>query len=142
MGTAQEVKLLEKIPQKPISDEILSFIQTNEINGKYFLLIKNFTRLNDSDISDLMQINIKTFRAKSKETAPLRSSLLSEHLITLLSLFKHGQEVFGTIDKFNEWLNKNNFIFGKKSPFVYLNTISGIKLVDDRLTGMQYGDNA
>jgi uncharacterized protein (DUF2384 family) len=139
---ATEVKLLEKIPQKPSSDEILSFIQTNEISGKYFQLIKNFTRLNDNDISALMQINIKTFRNKSKETVPLRSSLLSEHLITLLSLFKHGKEVFGTIDKFNEWLNKKNFMFGKKPPIEYLNTISGIKLVDDRLTGMEYGDNA
>lgn len=141
MGT-QEIKLLEKIPEKPNSDDILSFIQLNRINGKYFQLIKNFTKLNDNDISSLMQINIKTFRAKSKETEPLKSSLLSEYLITLISLFKHGQEVFGTIDKFNEWLNKNHFFFNKKPPINYLNTIAGIKFVDDRLTGMQYGDNA
>ena len=137
-----ETKLLEKIPNKPSSDEIFSFIQKNEISGKYFLLIKNFTRLNDDNISSLMQINIKTFRSKIKETESIKSSLLSEHLITLLSLFKHGKEVFGTIDKFNEWLNKKNFIFNKKIPIEFLNTISGIKLVDDRLTGMQYGDNS
>ena len=141
MGT-QEIKLLEKIPEKPNSDEILSFIQTNRISGKHFQLIKTFTGLNDSDISSLLQINIKSYRAKSKETEPIKSSLLNEYLITLISLFKHGQEVFGTIDKFNEWLNKNHFNFNKKSPLLFLNTIAGIKFVDDRLTGMQYGDNA
>lgn len=141
MGT-QELKLLEKIPEKPNSDQILSFIQTNIISGKHFQLLKSFTRLNDNDISSLLQINIKTFRAKSNETEPIKSSLLNEYLITLISLFKHGREVFGTIDKFNEWLNKNHFFFDKKPPLLFLNTIAGIKFVDDRLTGMQYGDNA
>ncbi len=141
MGT-QEIKLLEKIPKKPKSYEILSFIQVNLISGKYFQLIKNFTKLNDSDLASIMQINTKTFRARIKETAQLKSSLESEYLITLISLFKHGQEVFGTVDRFNEWLNKDHFFFDKKPPVSYLNTIAGIQYVDDRLTGIQYGDNA
>lgn len=141
MGT-QDFKLLEKIPEKPNSEEILSFMQVNPVSGKYFQLIKNFTKLNDNDIASIMQINAKTFRARSRETEPLKSSLLSEYLITLISLFKHGREVFGTVDRFNEWLNRVHFFFNRKPPVNYLNTIAGIKFVDDRLTGMQYGDNA
>ena len=139
----QEVKLLEKIPGNPSPEKILPFIQMNIINGKYFQLIKVFTKYNDGDISDLMQINIKTFRTyKSKRTASVKSSFLSERLVMLLSLFKHGKEVFGNVEKFDEWLNKKNFLFAKKSPREFLNTMSGIKFVNDRLTGMQYGDNA
>ncbi|MEZ4822026.1 MAG: antitoxin Xre/MbcA/ParS toxin-binding domain-containing protein [Ignavibacteria bacterium] len=30
---------------------------------------------------------------------------------------------------------------GKKSPITFLNTITGIRFVNDRLTAMEYGDN-
>jgi len=66
---------------------------------------------------------------------------LQEHVIMLLSLMKHGISVFGDTDTFSRWLERPNFFFDEKSPCYYLDTISGIKLIDDRLTSMEYGDN-
>jgi uncharacterized protein (DUF2384 family) len=54
---------------------------------------------------------------------------------------KHGIHVFGTAAAFEEWLNKGNFYFDNKLPVSFLNTITGIKFIDDRLTAMEYGDN-
>ena len=60
----------------------------------------------------------------------------------LISLFKHGIEIFGDEEKFKQWLKTENFYFGQKTPVVFIDTASGIKFIDDRLTGIEYGDNA
>ena len=59
-----------------------------------------------------------------------------------IELFNHGKSVFGSLDLFIRWLHSDNFYFDKKPPAEMLSTLEGIKFIDDRLTGMQYGDNA
>ena len=61
---------------------------------------------------------------------------------TLTQLTKHGIEVFGTKEEFTIWLQRKNFFFDKKAPAELMHTLEGIKFIDDRLTGIQYGDNA
>ena len=56
-------------------------------------------------------------------------------------LLKHGIEVLGTEKDFLKWLNTINFFFDKKAPAEFMNTSEGIKFIDDRLTGIEYGDN-
>ncbi|HEY8781625.1 MAG TPA: MbcA/ParS/Xre antitoxin family protein [Mucilaginibacter sp.] len=60
---------------------------------------------------------------------------------TLDLLFEHGIEVFGTKKSFTTWLEKENFFFDKKAPAEFMKTEAGIKFIDDRLTGIEYGDN-
>ena len=45
--------------------------------------------------------------------------------------YKHGKQVFDTVENFNLWLAKENFFFDNKSPGHFLGTISGIKFIDD-----------
>jgi uncharacterized protein (DUF2384 family) len=66
------------------------------------------------------------------------------HMLSKLipdALIKHGIEVFGTEENFEHWLQKDNFFFDNKSPLVFINTNEGLKFIDDRLTGIEYGDN-
>ena len=60
----------------------------------------------------------------------------------LESLFKHGTDVFGTEENFVKWLKSENFFFDKKAPIEFLDTPERIEYVDNRLTGLEYGDNA
>ena len=60
----------------------------------------------------------------------------------LKSLFKHGIEIFGNEENFVKWLKSENFFFDKKAPIEFLNTDVGIEYIDNRLTGLEYGDNA
>ena len=61
---------------------------------------------------------------------------------TLSLLIEHGTKVFGTKVNFYSWLERENFFFEKKCPIEFINTNKGIKFIDDRLTGIEYGDNA
>ncbi len=62
--------------------------------------------------------------------------------LATIDLFAHGKEVFGDEEKFLMWLQSENFYFNNKRPIEWLLTLEGIKHLDDRLTGMEYGDNA
>ena len=128
------------IPGQISQSEMLNILQTKKIDHKYLTELKKLTRFNDENISELLDITVKTYRSYRKPNAEYKDSM-KEKILMLSSLFKHGTEVFGTPEKFNEWLNSENFFWGGKKPATMLNTISGIKFLDDRLSGMEYGDN-
>jgi uncharacterized protein (DUF2384 family) len=116
-------------------------IQLGKNSKKLFVEIKNITNEDDKEISNWLNINERTFRTQKATTTTLKP-ILAEQVIMLISLFKHGIEIFGNSENFKTWLEKENFHFDKKSPLHFIDTISGIRFIDDRLTGMEYGDNA
>jgi uncharacterized protein (DUF2384 family) len=59
----------------------------------------------------------------------------------LISLYQHGETIFENRKKFDQWLNTPNFFLDQKKPKEFLETISGIKIIDDRLTALEFGDN-
>ena len=62
--------------------------------------------------------------------------------VTEQSLIKHGIEIFGSKENLMIWLQRENFFFDKKAPIEFMNTSEGRKFIDERLTGIAYGDNA
>jgi uncharacterized protein (DUF2384 family) len=101
---------------------------------------KNLTDFNDSIISDWLNLSVKTFREYRKPKTVFKENV-KEHVLLLLALFKHGIQVFGTSASFELWLNTKNFHFNNEKPEQFLNTVTGIRFLDDRLTAMEFGDN-
>jgi len=139
--TIAQANLLKKIPSRVDTNVTLGIIKTNKVGPQHLQAIKDLTSFNDEKISDWLDISVKTFRSYKKDNSVIKSRI-QEHAIMTLSLIKHGIEVFGTNEAFSRWLEKENFFFDKKAPITFMNTHSGIKFIDDRLTGMEYGDNA
>ncbi|GAB2607564.1 antitoxin Xre/MbcA/ParS toxin-binding domain-containing protein [Spirosoma areae] len=132
--------LLRDVPGHINDSEILSFLYTKDINWQYVNAIKTLTDFNDNIISDWLNVSVKTFREYKKPPTSFKENV-KEQVLLLLALIKHGIEVFGSVSEFDQWLNRTNFYFDNRSPNAYLNTVTGIKFVDDRLTAMEYGDN-
>lgn len=135
-----ESAILESVPRHINDGEILHLLYTTDINWKHVDTIKTYTDFNDRVISDWLNISVKTFREYKKPKSVFKENV-KEQILLLLSLIKHGVEVFGTIKEFDNWLNGENFYFDNKTPTSFLNTVTGIKFIDDRLTAMEYGDN-
>ena len=132
--------LLRDVPGHINDSEILSFLYTREVNWQHVNAIKTLTDFNDTIISDWLNVSVKTFREYKKPPTTFKENV-KEQVLLLLALIKHGIAVFGAVNEFDQWLNRSNFYFDNKSPSAYLNTITGIRFVDDRLTAMEYGDN-
>ena len=111
------------------------------IDSSYVQAIRRLTHSKDDDISTWLNISPRTMRSyRSLPRLKIKKST-AEQLILLLSLFMHGNQVFGSAEAFDEWLNAENFFLDKKKPADLLDTSSGIRYVNDRLTAMEYGDN-
>ncbi len=135
-----QTQVLEDIPSEINESEILYFLQTKKVNEDHVNALKSLTGLNDDIISGWLNLSVKTFREYRKPKTIIRGNT-KEHIVLLLALLKHGREIFGSAKAFDSWLNTNNFYFNGQSPESFLNTITGIKFVDNRLTAMQFGDN-
>lgn len=107
----------------------------------HFSHLKELTLATDDMIAYWLNVNVKTYRSYRDGKADLKPDVI-EHLVMLTSLARHGASVFGDSQSFGQWLHTDNFMLGQRKPADLLNTNSGVRLVDDRLTGMEYGDNA
>ncbi len=132
--------ILETVPRNITDSEILHLLHTADINWKYVSAIKNYTDFNDDVLSEWLNVSVKTFREYKKPNSVFKENV-KEQVLLLLSLIRHGTEVFGSIKEFDYWLNQENFYFDNRSPKTFMNTITGIKFIDDRLTAMEHGDN-
>ena len=110
------------------------------MNSSYVNVLKESSLLTDELLSDCLDVSVKTFRTY-KNTQQTISFSLKEHIVMLISLFQHGNVVFGSSQSFENWLFKENLLLFNKKPSHFLKSVSGIRLIDDRLTGMEYGDN-
>ena len=133
-------KLLETIPGRISDSEVLTLLKTQNINWQYVLIVKEYTNLNDDLLSDWLNISVKTFRSYKKQDSELKENI-KEQVVLLLSLFKHGVEVFGNQENFYTWLRTANYFLDNDLPINFLKTVTGIRFIGDRLTAMEYGDN-
>jgi uncharacterized protein (DUF2384 family) len=137
----QEAVIMEEVPRLINDSEILSFLRKKDIDWRYLNAFRNMTDFNDDIISEWLNVSVKTFREYRKPDSVFKENV-KEHVLLLLSLFAHGIEVFGSRKEFGNWLTTDNFHFDRAKPETFLNTVTGIMFIDDRLTGMEYGDNA
>lgn len=72
----------------------------------------------------------------------MRAPVLSEKDILIAKLFKQGTFIFGSQDKFQEWLNAKNVVMGGEKPSSHLSTLSTINLVFDELNAIEHGFSA
>lgn len=135
-----DTMILESVPRNINDSEILHLLHTTDINWRYVNAIKNYTDFNDDVLSEWLNVSVKTFREYKKPNSVFKENV-KEQVLLLLSLIRHGVEVFGSIKEFDSWLNRENFYFDNRTPLSFMNTVTGIKFIDERLTAMEFGDN-
>ncbi len=141
--SAVEKEMFQTIPSRIDQNEILNLIYYTVNKGKIKIMfgaLKSVSGEDDKEISTWLGVTEKTYRNYRNEDRMVKTNLI-EHVVMLISLFKHGIEVFGSNQQFKKWLSTSNFYFGNKEPEHYLDTVNGIKFIDDRLTGIEFGDN-
>lgn len=63
----------------------------------------------------------------------------SERVIELAKVYSRGEEVFGSIDAFREWMNGTVLALGNKKPKEFLDTSLGIEMLMDELGRIEHG---
>ncbi len=119
---------------------LYNYTRTHTINSSYIRLLDDVIGLTDEIVAKWLNITTRTFRNYKNKDTQLKDNT-QEHVVALLSLYKHGTEVFGNKENFEKWLTSENFFLDQKAPMDFLDTISGIRVIDNRLTSMEFGEN-
>jgi uncharacterized protein (DUF2384 family) len=132
--------VMEDIAPYLSEPEVLEYMLRRDVDWRHVQAISLLTRATDVIISDWLGVNVKTLREYRKPGIQLKAQL-KEHLILLVSTLKQGGNVLGSVEALDRWLFTPNFFFDRQPPSTFLNTISGIRFVSERLDALQYGDN-
>ncbi len=63
----------------------------------------------------------------------------SERLVEMARLYSRGEEVFGTMERFRQWMDTILLPFGNKKPKAFLDTSLGIGMIMDELGRIEHG---
>ena len=97
------------------------------VSPNIFYDLAQVTKTPEKTLARLLNLSARTisnYKEKKKKLEPV----YSEHLLKLISLFEKGEEVFGTVDQFNQWLQKP-FWNSHELPFDWLITPGGVDLL-------------
>jgi putative toxin-antitoxin system antitoxin component (TIGR02293 family) len=94
----------------------------------------NFT---EKELANVLDLSERTLQRYSDETK--LSKVASEKTIELAGLYQYGEEVFGTIDRFNGWMKSPHALFQKQRPIDILDTHRGFQMVHDELGRIEHG---
>jgi uncharacterized protein (DUF2384 family) len=131
---------LESVPDQVQDYAALYYLQQNSITTAHVQLLRATSQLKDYVLAKILHLTPKTF-AKYAEVETTIKKDTQEHMLLLTALYKHGSSVFESTQNFNKWLKTANLFFDNQEPITFLDTITGIRFVDDRLTALEYGDN-
>lgn len=137
----KQQKILEEIPSIHDFSKFYFYLIESKMDHEFLGILNQLSGLSDTVLSDWLNISAKTLRNYKNRTDLILKENTKEHILSLIALYKHGMEVFGNKENFEQWLKAVNLLMGGKAPLDFLDTISGIKWVDNRLTAMEYGEN-
>ncbi|MGV8915025.1 MAG: antitoxin Xre/MbcA/ParS toxin-binding domain-containing protein [Kaistella sp.] len=138
---SRQKKIIEEIPLVSEFSHLYFYTTQSDSDSEFIAILDSVIGLSDTVLSKWLNITPRTFRNYRNSTNLILKENTKEHVILILSLYKHGIEIFDTVENFESWLSKNNLVLDNRAPFDFLETISGIKFIDDRLTAMEYGEN-
>jgi len=137
---AAEERIFKNIPIELEPSWVVNYLEKNKFGPGHVRILRAKANTSDKVLSAMLNLAPKTFVSYTKDVSKTKVDT-KEHILMLISLLKHGADVFGSEENFGHWLNTKNVFFDNRKPISFLNTISGIRMVNDRLVAMEYGDN-
>ena len=124
---------------------VFNLLYGKEVNHVVPPILKNLSEITKLPVKTLaevvFEITPKTFniyRLKGNDV-PMRIRELS---VKLVELYSKGNRIFGSVDNFNSWLQKESYGLGGLKPIELINSVTGIETIDDELTSIQFGTTA
>jgi putative toxin-antitoxin system antitoxin component (TIGR02293 family) len=113
----------------------------NGLSTKAFYDIVMLTGIKKEELAEIFHTTMKTIMRYTQANKNLDITT-SEQALKIIALFKQGNELFGNLQSFRNWLSKPQFGLGKQIPMLLLETITGIDLISEELSRIEYGATA
>ena len=97
----------------------------------------DITGISSTEMSGIIRTSDRTLRRYSPKQK--LNAEQSERVIELAKIYSRGEEVFGTLDTFKEWMSSSVMALGNKKPKEFLDTSMGIEMLMDELGRIEHG---
>jgi putative toxin-antitoxin system antitoxin component (TIGR02293 family) len=134
-------KVLEKYQEKYDNSIALFMSSKKGLAPQAAFDLIAITLLPVAVIEGILFISFKTLTNYKQNKTQLNAAI-SEKVLSIFALYKKGISIFGTADAFNKWMAAPAYGLGGELPSELLNTITGINLINEELTRIEYGDVA
>ncbi len=142
MDTANDTKKVFKQYADYIQEEASNMVsEPSAIYASAFDDMLTVTSYDKDFAADLLDVSYKTVSRYQKDKKKF-SPLQSEYVLKTIVLFNKGNEVFGSTESFNRWLDKPSFGIGNRIPRSFITTVGGIHFIQDELNRIAHGDLA
>lgn len=95
------------------------------------------TGISNTDMSQIIGTSDRTLRRYTSKQKLNPGQ--SERVIELAKVYSRGEEVFGSMESFKEWMNSTVLALGNKKPKEFLDTSLGIDMLMDELGRIEHG---
>lgn len=95
------------------------------------------TGITTAEIAEIIHTSDRTLRRYTPQQKLNPDQ--TERVIQLAHLYSRGEEVFGTLDSFKEWMNSTVIALGNKKPKEFLDTSIGIDYLMEELGRIEHG---
>jgi len=155
--TSTKVEEPEAVYGKVVANRAIAFLGME--GKKDFLTITNFsdfisvirkgvskkgmdklmeiTAITLREMAVIIQVSDRTLRRYKSQTLLNREQ--SERVVELARLYSRGEQVFGNLESFKEWMNSTVMALGNKKPKEFLDTSLGINILMDELGKIEHG---
>jgi len=99
--------------------------------------LMEITGIAAKEMASIMRLSDRTLRRYNSQT--LLNPEQSERVIELARLYSRGEQVFGNLESFKEWMNSTVMALGNKKPKEFLDTSLGINILMDELGKIEHG---
>ena len=107
------------------------------IKKRLLLQLGNYISLTTKELSSVLNLSEKTLKRYNDDKKLNKAA--SEKTIELASLYQHGKEVFGKIERFNAWMKSPHVLFKQQCPIDILDTYRGFQMVHDEVGRIEHG---
>jgi putative toxin-antitoxin system antitoxin component (TIGR02293 family) len=134
-------KVLKKY-EKKYDNNISLFISAKKgLDPQAAFDLIDITLLSGPKIESILYVTVKTL-ANYKQRNTHLNAAMSEKVLSIFALYKKGISIFGSVDEFNKWMTTPAYGLGSQQPDDLLDTMTGINLIVEELTRIEYGDLA
>jgi putative toxin-antitoxin system antitoxin component (TIGR02293 family) len=136
-GMKYFIYLYENIHVMEASDFSLVEETRKGIDKAAFQKVVRQTNLPFKEFTSYLHVSGRMIQSKkAHEKLPLK---VTEHTLFIKKLYEFGVEIFGDVEKFNQWMRTPNPVLGNEIPKSYLDTISGIMFLRNKLNEIAHG---
>jgi putative toxin-antitoxin system antitoxin component (TIGR02293 family) len=111
------------------------------VDTKIFYDILVMSGLEKDRLANMFHLSLKTIMRYSQANKNLDITT-SEQALKIMALFKKGNDIFGNLAGFRNWLAKPQYGLGRQIPFQLMETSLGIDLISEELSRIEYGATA